>query len=138
MKRWIITLIVCITLWVPAKAQRNNQNIESVRAAFITQKLDLTPEESQKFWPVYNNYRSEVQKIATKRMEHRKAFKQSPEAAKPVDEVQIETEMLEIRKRYRTEFTKVLPRQKAALVYPVEREFMQQLIEHLPKRNKKN
>ncbi|MBC8054531.1 MAG: hypothetical protein H7Y13_15835 [Sphingobacteriaceae bacterium] len=135
MKIWIYSLIFSISLSLPAMAQ-HEKNIESVRAAFITQKLDLSPEESQKFWPVYNNYRNDMRELAIKRNQQRKAFKQS--ATTPVDDLSIETEMLEIKKRYRQEFVKVLPRQKAAMVYPAEREFMQQLIEHLPRKNKKN
>ena len=138
MKRWIFSLIFGIALATPAKAQRNNQNIESIRVAFITQKLDLTPEESQKFWPVYNSYREEARRIAVKRAQQRRALKHQPGTAAPVDELQLESEMLELKKRYRVEFARVLPKQKAALVYPAEREFMQQLIEHLPKRKKKN
>lgn len=118
-------------------AQQGN-NIEAVRAAFITQKLDLTPEESQKFWPVYNSYREEVKQLALKRNQQRKALKHQSNAATADDGLKIESEMLDVRKRYRQEFGKVLPQQKASMVYPAEREFMQQLIEHLPKRNRKN
>jgi Spy/CpxP family protein refolding chaperone len=124
-------------LWSPAIAQERKNNIESVKAAFITQKLELTPEESQKFWPVYNSYQQELKKLVLIKNSQRRALKENPASA-PVDELEIDSEILELRKRYRQEFAKVLPRQKAALVYPAEREFRQQLIEQLQKRKKKN
>jgi len=124
-------------LWLPANGQQRKDNIESVKAAFITQKLELTPEESQRFWPVYNSYQQELKKLIMIKNSQRRALKENAESA-PVDELKIEGEILELRKRYRQEFAKVLPQQKAALVYPTEREFRQQLIEQLQKRKKKN
>ena len=124
-------------MWLPANAQPRRNNIEAVKAAFITQKLELTPEESQRFWPVYNNYQQELKKLILIKNSQRRALKENAEA-EPVDELEIDSEILELRKRYRGEFAKVLPRQKAALVYPTEREFRQQLIEQLQKRKKKN
>ncbi|MBI9038125.1 MAG: hypothetical protein JEY97_08340 [Bacteroidales bacterium] len=41
------------------------QKIEAQKVAFITNKLDLTPEEAQSFWPLYNEYeikRKSIQK----------------------------------------------------------------------------
>src|SRR5687767_285682 len=37
--------------------QESRDRIEAQRIAFITQKLRLTPDESAKFWPVYNEYK---------------------------------------------------------------------------------
>lgn len=135
MKTWIYSIILSIALWLPASAQQS-PNIEAVKAAFITQKLDLTPEESQRFWPVYNNYQQELQKLIQAKNNQRRSLKQQSESV-PVDELEIDSEILELRKRYRHEFAKILPKHKAALVYPVEREFRQQLIEHLQKRKGK-
>ena len=38
--------------------ENKKENIEAQKVAFITSKLNLTTEESQKFWPVYNEYES--------------------------------------------------------------------------------
>jgi hypothetical protein len=135
MKKWIYTLVLSLALSLPALAQRN-EKIESLKVAFITQKLDLSAEESQKFWPIYNNYHREFRQLALKRNQQRKAFKQ--QAADGVDDLETETEMLELRKRYRVEFSKVLPKQKANMVYAAEREFNQQLIEDLRNRRERN
>ena len=137
MRNWIYSLILSLALTIPASAQKKNDKIESIRAAFITQKLDLTPEESQKFWPVYNSYREEFKLLAIKRNQQRKAALRG-QSTTPVDDLKIDSEMLSLKKRYRQEFLKVLPRKKATLVYPAEREFTQQLIRHLPKRNQRN
>ena len=40
----------------PSEEQRKKEfeRIQSEKIAFITQELDLSPEEAQVFWPVYN------------------------------------------------------------------------------------
>ncbi|TXE10041.1 sensor of ECF-type sigma factor [Seonamhaeicola algicola] len=55
MKKHIITLLIClITLTI--NAQHNREKIQSLKVAFITEQLDLTKKEAQKFWPVYNEF----------------------------------------------------------------------------------
>ena len=60
----IITLLA-ITLFslLSLQAQEGNDKIESLKIAYITKRLQLTPEESQKFWPVYNQYEAEKKQI---------------------------------------------------------------------------
>jgi len=36
------------------------ERIEVLKMAYITKELNLTPDEAQKFWPVYNNYTQEI------------------------------------------------------------------------------
>lgn len=127
----IIYIFFCAFLSLQASAQQSTDKIESVKAAFITQKLDLTPEESQRFWPVYNTYQQDLKQLLTQKQKERQALKKS---GKPVDELKFDTEVLEMRKRYRAEFSKILPKQKVALLYQAEREFRQELIQQLHNR----
>ena len=52
------------------KAERQNErkeNIEAMKIGFLTKKLDLTPEEAQKFWPVYNQYSDKMKELRKRR-----------------------------------------------------------------------
>ena len=40
-----------------------HKRIESARIAHITQRLDLSPDEAQKFWPVYNQFSKERREL---------------------------------------------------------------------------
>ena len=64
MKRWITTLVVLglFALFLPQLSQAQDR-IRALKVAFITDKLKLTPEESEKFWPVYNQYEAEQKRI---------------------------------------------------------------------------
>ena len=57
----IVAIIISVVFSLAATAQPSgkdhkgfNRQIESEKIAFYTQAMDLTPEEAQAFWPVYN------------------------------------------------------------------------------------
>ena len=50
----------------PIEPQGNGNKgdkIEALRIAFISQQLNLTPQEAQKFWPVYNQFRGDMKTL---------------------------------------------------------------------------
>lgn len=38
------------------KSAVDKEKLESAKIAFITKRLDLTPEQAEKFWPLYNQH----------------------------------------------------------------------------------
>ncbi len=66
---------------------------EMIKMGFIVKELGLTPQEAQKFWPLYNNY---VAEIKTARLSH------------PNDILAADESALNVKKKYRPEFKKVL------------------------------
>jgi hypothetical protein len=128
MKRSIIisTLAVFISLSVvraqPPGGQNREEQIESLRIAYITKQLELTPEEAQKFWPVYNSYTGEMRKML---QEHR---------MKKGDELELEEKALNLRKRYRGEFLKCVPEEKFNRFLRADRDFKDKLRRELERR----
>jgi Spy/CpxP family protein refolding chaperone len=51
------------------------ENIEAMKIAFITNKLELSPEEAQKFWPVYNQYNEKLKDLRKKRRQDEREAK---------------------------------------------------------------
>ncbi len=41
----------------------NEQKIESLKVAFLTQEIGLTTDEAQRFWPIYNDIKEEQDKL---------------------------------------------------------------------------
>ena len=62
---YIIAVNLFLFIQFDATAQRNNRGKErwekyrSEKIAFLTDKLELTPSEAEKFWPVYNQMEKE-------------------------------------------------------------------------------
>lgn len=124
----------------PKERQREerNDNIESMKIAFLTKKLDLTPEEAQQFWPVYNQYQAKLQEIRQKRrMENKEAKHNFDEMSdKDVEQV-VDNEILfrqkelDIQKEYHSKFKAVLPIKKVAKFYQAEEQFKRVLLDKL-------
>jgi UDP-N-acetylglucosamine:LPS N-acetylglucosamine transferase len=61
MKNSILYLLLLV-IAMPALAQKggkssyNKEKLESAKIAFITKRLDLTPKQAEKFWPLYNQH----------------------------------------------------------------------------------
>ena len=45
------------------KSSYDKEKLESAKVAFITQRLDLSPEQAEKFWPVYNQHSKEKRNL---------------------------------------------------------------------------
>ena len=147
MKHWIKKIYIYIFLGIslPAMAQENRpketreqaaKRIEAIKAEFITRKLDLSPEEAQKFWPVYNSYQREMNNLFRTRREARR--NQMEQGRPPQNELKFEGQILEVKKRYRNEFLTILASQKVDLLFQSEREFREHLINELRQRRQQN
>ena len=131
--KFIWTFLSCFIFAFPLSAQdkQRSEQIESVKVAFITQKLDLNSSEAEKFWPVYNNYQREMKVV----FNARRTAKNDPDT-KLDGELDIETRLLDTRKKYKQEFSKVIASEKVSLFFQAEREFREQMIKELRERRK--
>lgn len=115
----IFTLVVVLILGFVSQAQsvkpdRDSRateikKIQAMEMAFITKELNLSPDEAQKFWPVFNQYRNDLKGMAGER--------------KVGDHLEKQQKMLDIRKKYREDFTKVMSHERANKVFGAEEEF---------------
>jgi len=134
----ICSIIFCLTLHVSLFAQNHRERyeqIEAIKIAFITNKLDLITEEAQKFWPVYNNYQKELMELMKKRREYRKKTDITPND-KVNAELAYESKMLDLKKKYKKLYYKTIPSEKILLLYQAEYEFREHLIKQLNHRRK--
>ena len=97
------------------------EKIQALKIAFITQKLQLTPDEAQKFWPIYNQYDNEIRSLQPNN--------------KDGDVIRTEEKLLNIRKKYMTPFEKLLARRRLNKLFNAERDFRDILIRRLQNRN---
>ncbi len=162
MKRFIlIVLLASFTLATQAQTNvvqdppRRNLNrvdfqrkLETHRVAYINTRLDLTEAEANAFWPLYTKYVSELEAIRLNnclypdempqgvRMGDRVGSMSDKEAGAVLDaHLKMEADILALKDRYFKEFEKVLPVQKVATLYFVEREFMSRLMRRGPNSN---
>lgn len=124
------------------------EQIEAHKIAFITNHLDLTPEEAQVFWPVYNQCQKEREEL---RKSNRKQFKESKEGSEhnPLNEMSdkeveilVDNEMalrqkeLDMDKECHAKYKQVLPIKKIAKLYRAEMEFKRELLKKMQEHKK--
>jgi len=120
--------------------EERKENIEAMKIAFLTKRLNLTPDEAKVFWPVYNQFTGELKKVREARpgkMHDGNSIDQlnDKEAEKMVDEMLMSRQMeLDILKKYHAQFKQVLPVRKVAHLYRAEEEFKKELIERIRER----
>jgi hypothetical protein len=118
-------MLALITITGLAKAQdeqpstKRQEDIEALKVAFISKELELTPDEAQKFWPLYNQYSQELKATKT----------DNP------DVLERDEKVLNLRKRYKDQFTKVLGPQRVNSMYNAEGKFRQLLFKAMRKNN---
>ena len=101
-------------------AQHNDrEKIEALHVAFITQKLDLSTTESQKFWPIYNEYKGKVDVLRDKYKKGQSSTDNS---------ILFDQERLNLKKEYIERLKAVVPTEKLDKLEDAEREFRKELM----------
>jgi hypothetical protein len=97
------------------------QKIKAIYIAYITQELNLNEEEAQKFWPVHAQFNQEM------RSKHMQA----------IDELEKEESLLNVKKKYKDRFIKVIGEEKSNLFFKKDAEFRHKLSEKIKDNRKR-
>lgn len=136
--KYIFIFAFCLFgLAIIAQPGTKRDKIEALRVSFISQKVILTTQETQLFWPLYNEYNDKLDNI-------KKSFRQ--QFIKDVDfnlltekeaeaylnaELSVKQKEYELNKEYYDKFKKVLPIKKIALIRRAEEDFKKELIKNI-------
>lgn len=123
MKKTLL-LSLALLLGIVSVAQKRDivegrEKVKALKIAFITQKLEITTSEAEKFWPEYNEYEREIKKVSADNKD---------------DVLKTEEKLLGVRKKYKPRFEKILGAARANELFNVEREFRNVLIKRLKSR----
>jgi len=144
MKRKIVIIlsVVFVILNFAAIAQQGGESHEarmekyrSEKVSFLTTRLDLTPTEAEKFWPIYNQMDKE-------RWEAQKARRDLENKVSAAEESLSDNEIIKLTREfsgsmqkegvlmvsYNEKLLKVLPPKKVLKLYKTENEFRMHMI----------
>ena len=119
------------------KMDKKREKIEVQKIAFITKQLDFTPEEAQKFWPVYNQFSDSRKQLHKQHKENRKDIDNlsDREIEKLIDNhIILDQKELDLKKKYHAEFKKVLSNKKVIKLYHAEHMFKKDLLRRFKER----
>jgi Spy/CpxP family protein refolding chaperone len=135
-------MLLALSVLAQGPASRK-EKIEALKVAYITKKLNLTPEEAQKFWPVYNKYQAEMDKLRkdfrgemSEELLHLEQLSTADAEKALNDMLTFKSSELELTKKYTAEFKKVLSAQKVVKLFVAEQEFKKELLRMLKERQK--
>ena len=141
MKRLMISLILAATFIYADAGNRCDwkEKMMSERVAFLTLEMNLTPEEAQVFWPVYNQINGEKDEAIHSVFKAYKALDEAIKTEKSEKEISrlldaylsAKAAQSEFEKKADEQFRKVLPVSKVAKLYLGEEKFRRQHIRKL-------
>lgn len=121
-----IFIFLCFGL---AQYSFGQEKIEALRVAFITQRLELSPAESEKFWPIYNEFKSKLNEIERPRHRRMKADLSDKEAEDLLEKsLQAEEQKAKLKREYYGRLKKVVSAKKILELHRAERDFKHELI----------
>ena len=124
MKRLYISILFLFTVLCasaqtdPPVENQKMQNIEALKIAFISRQLELTPDEAQRFWPVYNQYSNDIHVVVKNDQ----------------DVLDRDQKILDIRKSYKDQFIRIIGPDRTNSLFEAEGKFRQLLIQAIQRR----
>lgn len=133
MKKILILLTLCFSFGALAQSAETLQKIEAARIALITERLGLSPQQAEKFWPIYREFgmqRKEIRKdfdLARRTFDPNKASEQ--ENKKMLDMAnQVKERQLKLERDYSERILKVITVRQLNSLRKAENDFKQMLL----------
>lgn len=133
-------LLICV-VFNKALAQEDIEKIRAKKIAFITQTIELTVEEAQIFWPVYNEYE---QKLETLKIERRETMRELVKGHNTLSDEEItvlsdqfidfDVKEAKLKREYHEKYKSVLHIKKVIKLYKAENQFKKQVLREIQKR----
>lgn len=145
MKKIIFILFTLLAAGVSAQEGSNRyEKIRALKTAYITEQLELTSSEAERFWPVYNRFEEQFHKVwRQKRTEVYQKLKSGSknlsdsEANTLLDRnLALEREELELLKQRTAALREIISPQKVIGLKKAEDDFKRQLLDRYRKQQR--
>ncbi len=135
---WLLISLVLLAGMASAQGD-GRQKIEAAKIAMITNRLNLSPEQAQQFWPVYNEYNA--RKVDLNK--HVRQLNNSPNRQSFTDSDVIsdlkeinatKQKLADLDDEYLNKFLKVISPAQVAELYKTEQVFNKMLLQRMNQR----
>lgn len=145
MQKLIIIIIAVFFTMSSLTAQYDKrENLKAYKTAYITQQLELSSKEAEKFWPIYNVYQKEIfqLKVLKIRAAQKKirdkggidALNDDESEQLLADLIQNEQALVKTKKELYNSLKKVISSKKILKLYRAEHEFNKKLLAEFRKK----
>lgn len=94
----------------PGPQMANGHYLEAMKIAFLTRRLNISPDEAQRFWPVYYQYAAENRQAHAAYRVHK-------------NELLLDEALLNIKKKYSPAFARALGPDRANEFFRADKDF---------------
>jgi hypothetical protein len=142
MKRGIIISVALAVIGIlQVDAQNQNPNLDKLNAykiAFFTRRLNLTSQEAEKFWPVYNEFQDKRNAIQIERQLLNRNYNQNELNMSEKDlidagdkHIALQVQEAGLAQEYHKKFKEILAPSKVIRLYQAENQYRMQLLNEL-------
>lgn len=115
------------------------EKIKNLRIAYISDKLGLTPDQAEKFWPIYREFSDKRREIRQELVDARKELKtDNPDPAKQEELIKlglaVKQRELDLEKTYSERLLRVISAQQILTLRKAEGDFQRIIIEQIQQR----
>ncbi len=143
MKYLLLSIVlICSMSTTYAQGPRKAERMERIKAlwtAYLTQELELSSDESAKFWPIYNEYKQKEKELQQKRIK--------PGSLQSMTEAEIDNyfkqewtndeKIIELKRQFYPKLKTAIPSYKIVKIPAAEREFKKKLLRMMQERRNK-
>lgn len=145
----LVSMAFILSMGLFAQAQEDArkqrwEDMKAKRAAYYTEKICLTPDEAQLFWPVFNELQEKKWKLHLQMNAQFRNTKKDAQGNPIFDFAKVNDELMRIKvaeanldKVYHEKFKKILNPEKLFRYYGAEREWANKLLKDIEKRGNK-
>ena len=142
-KHFIITAVFLVSFFL-TNAQQYNQKMKLLKTSYITEQLNLTPAEAEKFWPIYNIYTDKIHNLRfnienglIKKLLKNGDFDSVSEASAKIyleNLAELEQDLVIQRKKLVQDLSKIISSKKIIQLHKAERDFNRKILQEYGKR----
>lgn len=109
------------------------RRIENIKTDYLSDNLNLNNDEAARFWPVYNQYQKEMNVVLHQKRQNMLSSRSNAQDFMN-NNFEYDSKILDIKKHYNDEFSKILPPDKLMHFWKSERQFNEEMIKRLKNR----
>lgn len=117
------------------------KELRAQKAAYLTSKISLTPEEAQQFWPVYNKFDEETEALRRELGDHDRELRRKGEAMTEADaQAHLDKEManrqkeVNLLRKFQADGKRIIGAKRMVELGRAERDFHREVIKRFQER----
>jgi hypothetical protein len=110
------------------------ERIRAAHAAYITQRLELTTDEAEKFWPVYREFAEKRRQLRFEMLKQRRSEASDQEILNR--DLELKQKELDLEKEYTKKLSDIVSPEKLVKLRQAEADFRRLLLKQLQERRR--